>query len=176
MATGRNYVVDTGTTVGGWIPLGTASGTTEYALLYGAAAANVDFNISAVRIAIASGGSASYPTNGSITFRLRRSTSTVSPVLAGTGTAAYTGPGTITAQSSWIYGTASSAGTGTLSTPGAVVWSQTIPYTAGANWAEWMTPGFEINSGAGGTIALTYAFDNGTSSATFCIPEFVISE
>jgi len=176
LATSRNYNVDTGTTVGGWIPLGTASGTTEYALMYGAAAANVDFNISAIRIAIASGGSASYPTNGSITFRLRRSTSTVSPVLAGTGTAAATGPGTITAQSSWIYGTASSAGTGTLSTPGAVLWSQTIPYTAGANWAEWFTPGFELNSSAGGTIALTYAFDNGTSSATFCIPEFVISE
>ena len=176
MALSRNYNIDTGTTVGGWIPLGTASGTTEYGLLYGAAAANYDYNISAVRIAIASGGSASYPTNGSITFRLRRSTSTVSPTFVGTGTAAYTGPGTLTASSSWIYGTASSAGTGTLSTPGAVLWSQTIPYTAGANWAEWFTPGFELNSGAGGTIALTYAFDNGTSSATFCIPEFVISE
>jgi len=176
LALSRNYNIDTGTTVGGWIPLGTASGTTEYGLIYGAAAANYDYNISAVRIAIASGGSASYPTNGSITFRLRRSTSTVSATFVGTGTAAYTGPGTLTASSAWIYGTASSAGTGTLSTPGAVLWSQTIPYTAGANWAEWFTPGFELNSGAGGTIALTYAFDNGTSSATFCIPEFVISE
>jgi len=176
MALARTYTVDTGTTVGGWIPLGTASGTTEYALMYGAAPSGSDFNISAVRIAIASGGSASYPTNGSITFRLRLSTSTLSPVLAGTATAQATGPGTITAKSSWIYGTASSAGTGTLSTPGGVLWSQTIPYTAGANWAEWFTPGFELNSGAGGTIALTYAFDNGTSSATFCIPEIMISE
>ena len=177
MATGRNYSVDVGGAgAANWIPLGTASGSTEYALMYGAAAANVDFNISAVRIAIASGSSASYPTNGSITFRLRSSTSTVSPVLAGTGTVAPSGPGTIAATSKWIFGTASSAGTGTLSTAGNVLWSQTIPDTAGANWAEWFTPGFELNSGAGGTIALTYAFDNGTSSATFCIPEFVISE
>ena len=176
MALSRNYNIDTGTTVGGWIPLGTASGTTEYCLMYGTAPAGVDFNISAVRIAIASGGSASYPTNGSITFRLRRMAAAASAVVVGTGTAAYTGPGTITAQSNWIFATASSAGTGTAGSPGAVLWSQSIPYTAGANWAEWFTPGFELNSGAAGAIALTYAFDNGTSSATFCIPEFVISE
>jgi hypothetical protein len=168
--------VDTGTTAAGWVPLNTAAAGTEYGLMYGAAAANVDYNISAVRIAIQSGSSASYPTNGSITFRLRRTTGSNTGVFAGTATASYTGPGTISATSVWIYGTASSAGTGTIGTPTNVLWSQTIPYTAGANWAEWFTPGFEINSGAGGTIALTYTFNNGTSSATFVTPEFVISE
>ena len=51
-----------------------------------------------------------------------------------------------------------SNGTGTLATWGQVLWSQTTPLTAGANWGEWFTPGFEINVGprASGTLALTY--------------------
>jgi hypothetical protein len=178
VAVSRNYVVDTGTSAAGWIPLNTAAAGTEYGLMYGAAAANFNYSISAIRIAIQSGSSASYPTNGSITFRLRRTTGSNTGVFAGTATVSPTGPGTLLAQSAntWIYGTASSAGTGTIGTPTNVLWSQTIPYTAGANWAEWFTPGFEIDSGAGGTIALVYTFNNGTSSATFVTPEFVISE
>ena len=54
-------------------------------------------------------------------------------------------------------------------------WSQTIPCTAGANWAEWMTPGFEINTTAG-TLALTYEMSNGTVSGVNVVPELVISE
>ena len=178
MAVARVYNVDTGTTDAGWIPLNTAAAGAEFALMYGAAAAGVDYNISCIRVAVASGSSATYPTNGSITFRLRKSTTAATGVFVGTGTAYPAGQSTVTAQSVWVFATASSAGTGTVgtATAGAVLWSQTIPYTAGANWAEWFTPGFELNSGAGGTVALTYSFNNGTSSATFCVPEFVISE
>ena len=41
---------------------------------------------------------------------------------------------------------------------GQVLWSQTTPLTAGANWGEWFTPGFELNVSpqASGTLALTY--------------------
>ena len=176
MALARVYNVDTGTTVAGWIPLGTAAAGTEYTLMTGTTPSTTEYNISAIRIAVASGSSASYPTNGSITFRVRRISGGTAAVIAGSGTASPAGQSTLAAQSVWLYGTASSAGTGTVNTLSNVLWSQTIPYTAGANWAEWFTPGFELNVPASSTAALTYTFNNGTSSATFVIPEFVISE
>ena len=78
----------------------------------------------------------------------------------------------------WYYSTLTNA-TATFATPGAVVWEQTIPCTAGANWGEWFTPGFEINAGAnaGTILALTYEYGAaGTSSAVNLMAGLVISE
>jgi hypothetical protein len=142
--------------------------------MYGASAQ--DFNISAVRVSTYSGSSASYPSNGTITWRIRRVSSTNSATLVGTATAAPTGQSTLAAQSSWIYSTANGSGTATFATYGNVLWSQTTPCTAGANWGEWMTPGFEINV-TNATIAVTYELGAaGTTSAVNLIPELEISE
>jgi hypothetical protein len=176
VAVARVYNVDSNLSTG--ISLGTGGITaTEQVLMYGVAPAGVEFNISAVRVALYSLSAASYPSNGSITFRLRPVASTSSGILVGTGTAEPIGQSATAAGSVWIYSTANGSGTGTFATmTTAPKWSQTIPCTAGANWAEWMTPGFEINQAPSGTLAFTYEMSNGTVSGVNAIPELVISE
>ena len=175
MAIGRTYTVDTGVTTGVGIGTGGTPGT-EYVLLYGTTTS--EFNISAVRVATYSGSSASYPSNGTITWRIRRVSSTNSGLFVGTGSANPVSQSTTAAVSTWWYSTANGSGTGTFATYGAVLWSQTTPCTAGANWGEWFTPGFELNVGPGqGTVAVTYELGAaGTTSAVNLIPELVISE
>ena len=83
------------------------------------------------------------------------------------------------AASVWIYSTANGSGTATFATYGNVLWSQTTPATAGANWGEWFTPGFEINLGAAGagSLALTYEVGGGvTGTSVNAIAGLVISE
>jgi hypothetical protein len=173
VAVARTYVVDTNLANGISLGTGGVSGT-EYVLMYGASAG--EFNISAVRIALFSLSAAAYPSNGSITFRLRPVASTNSAIIVGTGTAKAISQSSTAATSTWIYSTANGSGTGTFATmTTAPQWSQTIPCTAGANWAEWMTPGFEINTTVA-TLALTYQLNNGTVSGVNVIPELVISE
>ena len=175
MALARTYTVDTNSATGISIGTGGVSGS-EFVLMYGAIGANLEFNISAVRVALYSLGSASYPTNGSITFRLRPVSSTSSGILVGTGTAKPIGQSTSTAGSTWMYSTANGSGTGTFATmTTSPLWSQTLPCTAGANWGEWFTPGFELNQ-TNGTLALTYQMSNGTVSGVNVVPELVISE
>ena len=173
MAIGRVYTIDTGQTTGISIGTGGTPGS-EFVLMYGASAG--EFNISAVRVGTYSGSSASYPSNGTITWRIRRVSSTNSATLVGTATAAPVSQSTTAAASSWIYSTANGSGTATFATYGNVLWSQTTPCTAGANWGEWFTPGFEINV-TNATIAVTYELGAaGTTSAVNLIPELEISE
>jgi hypothetical protein len=175
MATARTYVVDAQQSAGIAIGTGGAAGT-EYVLMYGSTTG--EFNVSAIRVATYSGASASYPSNGTITWRLRRVSGASTATLIGTASVNPTGQSTTAATSAWLFSTANGSGTATFATPGAVVWSQTIPCTAGANWAEWFTPGFEINVGPGqGTLAVTYELGAaGTTSAVGLVPELVISE
>jgi hypothetical protein len=176
VALARVYNVDTNLGTGISLGTGGVSGT-EYVLMYGVAGAGVEFNISAVRIGLYSLSSAAYPTNGSITFSLRPVSSTLSGILVGTGTAKIIGQSTTAAASSWIYSTANGSGTGTFATmTTAPLWVQTLPCTAGANWGEWFTPGFELNQAPSGTLALTSRLSNGTVSGVNVIPELVISE
>lgn len=173
MAIGRVYTVDTQQTTGISIGTGGVAGT-EYVLLYGFSSG--EFNISAVRVATYSGSSASYPSNGTITWRLRRVSSTNSAILAGTASVNPVSQSTTAALSTWIYSTANGSGTATFATYGNVLWSQTTPCTAGANWGEWFTPGFEKNV-TNATIALTYELGAaGTTSAVNLMPELEISE
>lgn len=176
MATSRVYNVDCNLVNGIGVGTGGAPGT-EYVLMYGASAS--EFNISAIRVSTVSGASAVYPSNGTITWRLRRVVTGPTTILAGTATAYPVGQSTLAALSTWIYSTANGSGTATFTTMGQVVWSQTTPLTAGANWGEWFTPGFEINVGpqASGTIAVTYELGSaGSISAVGLQPELVISE
>ena len=178
MAVARVYNVDTNSASG--VAIGSTTPGTEFVLMYGAVTAGVEFDISAVRVGTYSGSSASYPSNGTVTFRLRKFTGGLLPAggSGATATAAPIGQSTNSALSSWYYSNLTNA-TATVGTPGAVVWEQTIPCTAGANWGEWFTPGFEINLGAAGagSLALTYEYGAaGTSSAVNLIAGLVISE
>ena len=179
MTLARVYNVDPGSTTG--ITIGSTTPGSEFPLMYGQIGSTSEFNISAIRVGTYSGSSASYPANGTITFRLRRigAAATFSAGLqGGTGVAAPVGQSTTPALSTWYYSTWTNA-TGTFSVMTASpLWEQTIPCTAGANWGEWFTPGFEINVGPGiATLALTYEYGAaGTSSAVNLMAGLVISE
>jgi hypothetical protein len=175
MAVSRTYNVDSNSATG--ITIWSTTPGTEFILMVGETSG--EFNVSAIRVGTYSGASASYPSNGTITFRLRRSSGAIAPAggTAGTGTASPVSQSTTAALSAWYYTTLANA-TATFATPAGVVWEQTIPCTAGANWGEWFTPGFEINVGPGqGTLALTYEYGAaGTSSAVNLVAGLVISE
>lgn len=183
MAVARVYTVDinqgTASVAGVFIGTGGLIGS-ETVVMYGQTpSATVEANISAVRIALNSGGStASYPTNGSITFRIRRVSGTPSGVLVGTATAQPVGQSQTSAATQWYFSTLTGSGTGTFPTMAATsaAWSQTLPFTAGANWGEWFTPGFEINMPPSSTWALTVETSGGTGSVIYVVPELVISE
>ena len=175
MAVARTYNVDTNSATG--ITIGSTTPGTEFVLMYGVTAG--EYNVSAIRVGTYSGSSAFYPTNGTITFRLRRASGSILPAggSGATGTAAPVSQSTTAAASTWYYSTLTNA-TATFATPASVVWEQTIPCTAGANWGEWFTPGFEVNVGPGqGTLALTYEYGAaGTSVAVNLLAGLVISE
>jgi|GEM_PF-6905501 len=177
MALARTYNVDANSTTG--ITIGSTTPGSEYPILWGQTTS--EFNISAIRVGTYSGSSASYPNNGTITWRLRRigQAATFSAGLqGGTGTAVTIGQSTTAAVSTWYYSTWTNA-TGTFSVmTTSPLWEQTIPCTAGANWGEWFTPGFELNVGPGqATLAVTYEYGaSGTSSAVNLMAGLVISE
>ena len=176
MALARVYNVDVNTVTG--ITIGSTTPGSEFPIAW--ALTTGEFNVSAVRVSLISGSSASYPSNGTLTWRLRRVTqaATFSAGLqGGTGTAVTMGQSTTAALSTWYYSTWTNA-TGTFSgTNGSPLWEQTVPCTAGANWGEWFTPGFEINVGPGqATLALTYMMGNSTTSAVTLGANLVISE
>jgi len=176
VAIGRVYNVDVNLVNGVGVGTGGVPGT-EYVILVGGTTS--EFNISAVRVATVSGSGASYQSNGTITWRLRRVSGTNSGLFVGTATVSAIGQSTTTATSTWLYSTANGSGTGTYATYSGVLWEQTTPQTAGANWGEWFTPGFELNAGPGpGTlVALTYELGSaGTMSAVGLMPGLVISE
>ena len=179
MSLARVYNVDLNSATG--VPIGSTNPGTEFVLLYGAVNAGTEFNISAIRVGTYSGSSAFYPSNGTITWRLRKVSGTLLPAggSGATATANPIGQSTNSAVSSWYFSNLTNA-TATFSTQtGAVLWEQTIPCTAGANWGEWFTPGFEVNLGAAGagSLALTYEYGAaGTSSAVNLMAGLVISE
>jgi hypothetical protein len=175
------YDVDANLTTG--IVIGSTTPGSEFPLMWGNVPSTGEFNVSAIRVGMYSAAGAAYPANGTVTFRLRRigAAATFSAGLqGGTATAAPVSQSTTAAQSLWYFSTWTNA-TGTFSATGNVVWEQTIPCTAGANWGEWFTPGFEINCGPGqagaGTLALTYEYGAaGTSANVNANVGLVISE
>lgn len=47
------------------------------------------------------------------------------------------------------------------------LWSQELPFTAGSNWGEWFTPGFEINVPASSQVALYIQASSAGTATTF---------
>ena len=117
MALAKVFTVDAELVNG--IPVGTGGVPgTEYVAMYGQTAQ--EFNVSAVRVNTVSGSGAYYPSNGTITWRLRRVAGTNSGILVGTATANPIGQSTTAAQSTWYYSTTSGLGTATFATMGQV--------------------------------------------------------
>ena len=138
MAIGRVY--DVSPAIGTGILIGSTNPGNEYPLLVGTT--TIEYNISAIRVGMISGSSASYPANGTITFRLRRPANAVTftaGVQAATGTAYPVGQSTTPSSSVWTYSTLANA-TGTCSALGNVVWEQTLPLTAGATGVNGSPP------------------------------------
>jgi hypothetical protein len=176
VAIGRVYDVSPG--IGTGVLIGSTNPANEYTLAVGIT--TTEYNISAIRVAMVSGVSASYPANGTITFRIRKPANAVTfttGVQGSTGVIAPIGQSTTIANSTWTYSTLANA-TGTCSAYGNIVWEQTLPLTAGANWGEWFTPGFEINANpAQATLLLTYeAGANSISTAANVGFGLVVSE
>jgi hypothetical protein len=118
----------------------TSTVTTPIPILYGVTTATADCYISCVRCSVL--GAAAFPSNASVVFSLNVNTGTqaggqtaLARQFAGNALAANT-------LFKTAGGTAAAAITGlTMTTE---LWAQSVPFTAGSNWAEWFTPGFEI--------------------------------
>ena len=118
----------------------TSTVTTPIPILYGVTTSTNDCYISAVRGSVL--GAAAFPSNASVVLSLNINTG----AQAGGQTAlARQFAGTTLAANTLFKtagGTTAAAITGlTMTTE---LWAQNIPFTAGSNWGEWFTPGFEI--------------------------------
>ena len=145
MALGRTYTVNSG-----YVTVTTTSSTPILACVTSSTAI---CDIECIRVGIYSGSGISYPSNGTVLCSLQRivtpgtATGTVSPYPHNQAD--------IAANTVW-----STGGWQTTPVPQAtpvILWSQSIPFTAGANWAEWVTPGAEWRvSGTGSTTGAAY--------------------
>jgi hypothetical protein len=164
MALARAYkigVFDTAT----WLPTGaTVTTTTTTPILYWNSSASSDLNISAVRCGIVAGSS--FPANGAVVFSINTMTGTkaggqaVTPIqLSGIAKASL-----LTAVST-AGGTSAAAITGLTATTS--WWSQELPFTAGSNWGEWKTPGFEINHAVSLQFAVCVTASSAGTGTTF---------
>lgn len=121
---------------------GTVASTTATPILWGTTTAANDCNISAIRVSAL--GATSFPSNASFLASVQFTTGTKAGGL--TATPVLLGPGGIAPIT--VFSTAGGSASSALITGltgGKFYWSQDIPFTAGANWGEWFTPGFEIN-------------------------------
>lgn len=164
MAIGRAYkigVFDTST----WLATGaTATTVAATPILYWNTSANSDLNISCIRVGVL--GAASFPSNASVVFSINTVTGTkaggnaVTPLqLSGVAKASL-----VTAVST-AGGTAAAAITGLTVTTS--WWDMPAPFTAGSNWGEWKTPGFEINHAVSTQFALCVSQSSAGTATTF---------
>jgi hypothetical protein len=142
MSLGRMYTLDFAQS---GLPVALAGPTTVAGIT--TSAVN-PIDIQAIRFGVM--GAASFPSNASVQLTMARAS------------AGYTSGGHLTlaanphnttdvaANTTLTYNcsTATGGGAGTFSaivgfTQGVTLWSQEIPFTAGSNWAEWVTPGAE---------------------------------
>lgn len=142
----------------------TVTTTSATPILSGSAVATGDCNISAVRVGCL--GATSFPSNASFAGGLNVLTSTT---LAGGNVATPTKLGNQALAANTTFRTAggNAAAAITGGTVGAFLWSQEIPFTAGANWGEWFTPGFEINIANSTLFAVTITASSAGTGTTF---------
>jgi hypothetical protein len=138
--------------------------TTTTPILTGSAVATGDCNISAVRVGAL--GAASFPSNASFAGGINVLTSTT---LAGGNAATPSKIGQSALAANTVFRTAGGTGASAITggTVGAFLWSQEVPFTAGANWGEWFTPGFEISIAASTLFAVTITTSSAGTSTTF---------
>lgn len=156
MAVGRDYDVDSG--------LVTFTGTTATPVLYGAATSTSTADIKAFRIGSYAAASASYPVNGSILLQIFRVTGTVAG--GTTVTAVPDNSLDIAANTTWKDATGSAL---TGLTPGVCIFQRIIPFTAGSDWSEWVTPGAEKRIPASGLIAAYLTTAVGGTNTQFSV-------
>lgn len=163
MSLGRMYkvgVFDTST----WLPTGaTVTTTTTTPILFWSTASSSDLNISCIRCGIL--GATSFPSNASVVFSVNTVTGTKAGGQAATPTQLSGVAKASLATFSTAGGTTATAITGLTATT--EWWSEPIPFTAGANWAEWKTPGFEINHVVSGQFALCVTASSAGTGTTF---------
>lgn len=141
MALGRTYTCTSS--------LVAYTATSATPIMMAAAGATGTIDIQAIRVASYAGSGVSYPSNGTVLVQISRVTGSASG-----GSALVPSPHNATdiaAQSTWK--DASGAAITGL-TQSVTLWEQALPFTAGANWAEWVTPGAEWRVSASGTIAV----------------------
>lgn len=164
MPLGRMYkvgVFDTST----WLPTGaTVTSTTTTPILYCTTSSSSDLNISCIRFGIL--GASSFPSNASIVVSLNTVTG---GSISGGNTATPTQLSGIakTSLATWTTAGGTSAAAITGATATTEWWSEPLPFTAGANWAEWKTPGFEINWPVSGKFALCVTASSAGTGTTF---------
>lgn len=143
MSSGRVYTIDSG--------VFTVATTTQTCLLVGTTSSVQTFSVIAVRVGIYSGASVSYPSNGTAHLQLLRSTGTAAGGGTATKNAKTSFASLLACQSSWLSGSTAITG---LTATSVEPWGQILPFSAGANWAEWDTPGDETDVGPSANLAL----------------------
>jgi hypothetical protein len=144
MALGRTYTIDSGA-------IGIATSTNAQAIIAGITTTTNVCDIEAIRVGVysATGATASYSSNGTLLCQLARIASPGS--YATTATARPHNQADLAANTTWSTGTFATGSN--AYTPTAILWGQSIPLTAGANWAEWVTPGAEWRIGPSSSVA-----------------------
>ena len=161
MALSRIYTVDSG--------LQTLAATSQTCLLVGTATATNTVDIEAIRVSLYSGPSVSYPPNGTVQILLARASGTIGGGAAGVTVNPHN-PADITANTTWRNNS-----TAITATIGAILWGQVLPFTAGANWAEWVTPGSEWRVGASASAGVFLTCSSAGTATQFQI-ELVTAE
>jgi hypothetical protein len=148
----------------------TYTGTSATPIFYGACASTNPADIWAIRIGIYSGSAVSYPSNGTVLVQLSRVTGAQS---GGTSVTANPHNASDIAANTLFHDATGSALAGL--TQGVTLWEQTLPFTAGANWAEWFTPGAELRVAASAACAI-YLTASSAGTATEFETSLVFSE
>jgi hypothetical protein len=164
VAIGRYYKVGVFDTATPGYNGGTVASTASTPILLGTTTATADCNISAIRVSCL--GASSFPSNASWAASINIMTGNHAGGL--TATATSVSPSTQASNTLFTTagGTAPSAPI-TGMTLGKVLWSQEIPFTAGANWAEWFTPGFEINVPVSSQFAIVITEQSAGTGTSF---------
>jgi hypothetical protein len=164
VAIGRYYKVGVFDTATPTAQGGTVATTAATPILWGTTTTTADCNISAIRVSCI--GANAFPSNASWTASLNLMTGTKAGGIAAVPVAV--GPSAQAANTvfSTAGGSAASAAITGLS-EGKFYWSQDIPFTAGANWGEWFTPGFEINIPVSTGFAVVITTSSAGTGTTF---------
>ena len=127
---GRTYTADSG--------LITLASLTQTLMLAATTTATNTCDIMCIRLGMAAGSSPTWPPQATVACGLYRNTGARSAGLAVTPSPH--NPGDVAAQTSWWSGSTAITG---FSIGTALLWNQVLPFTPGANWSEWVTPGAE---------------------------------